>query len=387
MKKLLVILIVPVLTVLTSFVPKPVEGYKIRTVVIDAGHGGHDPGCSGAGALEKDVALSLALKLGKHIEEQFPEVKVIYTRKEDKFIELHKRAAIANENKADLFICIHLNSGPAAAYGSETYVMGLHKSAANLEVAKRENASILLEDDYQEQYDGYDPKSPEGSTILELFQSAHLEQSLSLATKIQSQYKNKAKMKDRGVKQAGFLVLYKTTMPSVLIESGFLTNPSEEAFLTSAEGQAKVAAGLFNAFSEYKKEMESKSTGTVVERTPENTQPTKQSPDEQGNTASHDVKVNARPGEEEAGVVFKVQVVSSANRIEMNDPSFKNLSSLKEYQDQGIYKYAAGSAKTFSEATTLQSDIRAMGFTDAFIVAFRDGQKIPLRDALAEAGK
>ncbi|MCB0431105.1 MAG: N-acetylmuramoyl-L-alanine amidase [Flavobacteriales bacterium] len=381
--------------VLTSFVPKGgEEGYKIRTVVIDPGHGGHDPGCSGVKAKEKDVALALALKLGKHIEEQYKDIKVIYTRKDDRFIELHRRAAIANENHADLFICIHLNSGPATAYGAETYVMGLHKSAANLEVAKRENASILLEEGYEEQYDGYDPKSPEGSTILELFQSAYLDQSLAFATRVQDNYRGKAKMKDRGIKQAGFLVLYKTTMPSVLIESGFLTNPSEEKFLTSEEGQSKIAEGLFTAFSSYKKELESRSPGTIVEQAPEDS-----TEGESSNMADHEIRVNGKPvnqgstgeqpavGESEAGIVFKVQIVSSANRIPMSDPSFQNLPDLKEYNEEGIFKYAAGKARTFTDATALQKDIRAKGFADAFVVAFRDGKKIPLKDALDAQGK
>ncbi len=244
-----------------SDTPKIKSGYKLRTIVIDAGHGGHDPGCLGSDSREKEVALKIALKLGKLIETNCPDVRVIYTRKTDEFIPLIERANIANRAKADLFICIHLNSGPKAAYGVETFVMGLHKTDDNLNVAKRENASILLEDNYQKTYDGFDPNSPEANIIFSLYQNQFMQQSLSFAAKIQSQFKNNSKRFVRGVKQAGFLVLYKTSMPSVLIENGFLTNENDQRFLISDAGQASMASSIYRAFKSYKSELE---TGIVI---------------------------------------------------------------------------------------------------------------------------
>lgn len=243
-----------------SDVPGKKTGYKIRTIVIDAGHGGHDTGCLGSDSREKEVALRIALKLGKLIEANCPDVKVVYTRKTDVFIPLIERANIANRAKADLFICIHLNSGPKTAYGAETFVMGLHKTDDNLSVAKRENSAILLEDNYEKNYDGFDPNSPEANIIFSLYQNQFMQQSLSFAAKIQKQFKENSKRYSRGVKQAGFLVLYKTAMPSVLIENGFLTNDNDQRFLTSDAGQASMASSIYRAFKSYKAELE---TGIV----------------------------------------------------------------------------------------------------------------------------
>ncbi|MFN5346261.1 MAG: N-acetylmuramoyl-L-alanine amidase [Bacteroidota bacterium] len=243
-----------------SDVPGKKTGYKIRTIVIDAGHGGHDTGCLGSDSREKEVALRIALKLGKLIESNCPDVKVIYTRKTDVFIPLIERANIANRAKADLFICIHLNSGPKSAFGAETFVMGLHKTEDNLSVAKRENAAILLEDNYQKNYDGFDPSSPEANIIFSLYQNQFMTQSLNFAAKIQKQFKDNSKRYSRGVKQAGFLVLYKTAMPSVLIENGFLTNDNDQRFLVSDAGQASMASSIYRAFKSYKSELE---TGIV----------------------------------------------------------------------------------------------------------------------------
>ena len=229
--------------------------FAIKTVVIDAGHGGHDTGCLGSSTREKDMALKVALKLGKLIEDNFGEVDVVYTRKTDTFIELHKRAEIANKNNADLFICIHFNSGGKTAYGAETYAMGLHKSADNLEVAKRENSSILQEQDYLKKYDGFDPNSEEATIIFSLYQNANLDQSLAFASKIQEKFKKTGRF-DRGVKQAGFLVLWRTNMPAVLIESGFLTNKDEQAYFKSGNGINKTAVSIFKAFREYKAQSE-----------------------------------------------------------------------------------------------------------------------------------
>lgn len=231
--------------------------FKIRTVVIDAGHGGKDPGTHGSKLNEKDVVLKVALKVGEYIEKNFPEVKVIYTRKTDKFIELTERANIANKNKADLFISIHANAiANSSTHGTETWVMGLHKSDANLAVAKRENAVILKEDNYEEKYQGFD-NSTESIIMMSLIQNAYLESSVKFADKIERQFKTKAGRNSRGVKQAGFIVLYQTATPSVLVEVGFLTNANEEKFLGTDEGQDLVASGIYRAFKEYKSEVES----------------------------------------------------------------------------------------------------------------------------------
>jgi N-acetylmuramoyl-L-alanine amidase len=241
---------------------------KVKTVVIDAGHGGKDPGCHGELYKEKDIALAVALKLGHYIEDNFKDVKVIFTRKTDVFVELNERAAIANRNNADLFICVHCNSACVynkrthketcneEAHGSETYVLGIQKNAGNLEVAKRENQSILLEEDYKKKYDGFDPNSDEATIIFTFYQNVFLNQSLSLATKFQECYKQNAGRNDKGVTQAGFLVLWRTAMPSLLTELGFLTNHKEERFLGSEKGQNYMASSMFRAFRMYKNEVE-----------------------------------------------------------------------------------------------------------------------------------
>ena len=230
--------------------------YRLRTVVLDAGHGGKDRGCAGASAREADVALSLILALGKQIQENMPDVKVIYTRKTNVFIELDERAAIANRNHADLFISIHCNAGPSQSHGTEVWTMGLHKTTANLGVAQRENSVILQEKNYQSRYDGFDPRSPQSHILFSLFQSAYITNSLRFAQRVDRQLRTSVSRPSRGVKQAGFLVLWKSTMPSVLIESGFLTNPAEERYLNDKANQSYMAAGIYRAFREYKRELE-----------------------------------------------------------------------------------------------------------------------------------
>lgn len=228
----------------------------VKIVVIDAGHGGHDPGCQYGGAKEKNVTLAIALKLGKIIKENCKDVKVIFTRDEDKFVELRERAAIANRNKANVFISIHCNANPTKKInGTETYTMGPHVSEDNLEVAKRENDVILLEDDYSEKYEGFDPKSPEAEMIFSLYQDAYVAQSQRLAKHIEGQLA-RAKRQSRGVKQAGFVVLWKTAMPSVLVETGFLSNTQERKYLTSDAGQKSIANGIYKAFVKFKTETE-----------------------------------------------------------------------------------------------------------------------------------
>ena len=231
------------------------QPYKVHKVVIDAGHGGKDRGCNGKNAYEADVALKLALALGQRIEDSMPGVKVVYTRKTDVFVELAERAAIANRANADVFISIHLNSGPVSVRGTEIWIMGPAKSDANLAVAKRENAVVLQEKNYEEKYGGFDPRSPQSHILFSLFQSAYMENSLRLAEQVDRQLRA-VKRPSRGVKQAGFLVLWKTAMPSVLIEAGFLTNAADERYLNDSAGQAYTAQAIFKAFKSYKKQLE-----------------------------------------------------------------------------------------------------------------------------------
>lgn len=254
-KTKVIVLLIGILT-LVNINPSGLRAYKIRTVVIDAGHGGHDSGCLGKKAKEKDVALDIATTFGKMIEAKHKDVKVIFTRKDDRFLELHQRASVANKANADIFISIHLNSAKPTAFGTETYTQGLHVTGANLEVSKRENASVLLESDYTANYDGFDPKDPTTHIIFELFQSAYRNQSIRFAEKVEHNFQKHAGRSSRGVKQAGFLVLYRTTMPAVLIEAGFLTNPNEENYLTSTDGQHKLAESIYNAFAAYKAEID-----------------------------------------------------------------------------------------------------------------------------------
>jgi N-acetylmuramoyl-L-alanine amidase len=232
---------------------------QLRTVVIDAGHGGKDPGCIGRRTRESWVVLKLALQLGRKIKQELPKVRVIYTRSSDHFVELAERSAIANRNRADLFISLHCNASPSSSrvYGTETYTMGLHKTEGNLDVAKRENAVILKEDNYQQTYKGFNPNSPLAHIMLANYQHAFMGSSINFAEKVERSFRRNAERTSRGVKQAGFLVLWRTTMPSVLIETGYLTNPTEEAYLMSQEGQVQITEAIYKAFEQYKEEIDS----------------------------------------------------------------------------------------------------------------------------------
>lgn len=263
-----------ILGINTSFMPvnvsieanksKVLPSYKVKTVVIDAGHGGKDPGTLGKHTKEKDITLRVALEFGRIIKRNLPDVKVVYTRTTDKFVELYRRTEFANRIKADLFISIHCNAAPRKARnrtkvrGAETYIMGNHVSEANIAIAQRENASILLEKNYQRNYGGFDPNSPQSYILLAMNQQVHMKHSLSFARKIDWEIKNKVRRKTRGVKQAGFYVLARTAMPSVLIELGFLSNLEEERFLKGALGQIYMASAIFRAFRSYKRELEAK---------------------------------------------------------------------------------------------------------------------------------
>jgi N-acetylmuramoyl-L-alanine amidase len=376
---------------------------KKFTVVIDAGHGGKDPGCHGSTHLEKDVALGVALKLGKKIEENLSMVRVVYTRKTDIFLELNERAAVANDCNANLFICIHCNaSANEKVYGSETYVMGLHKSKGNLDVAKRENASILLETNYQKNYENFDPNSDEANIIFTMYQNAFLEQSLGFAQDIQNNYKQKACRSDKGVKQAGFLVLWKTSMPSILTETGFLTNKKEEKFLGSEAGQEQLSNSIYNAFVNYLKEskkfeeqqLEKKlmafdpcnvfNEETLTEK--HNKENEHQEPEKTKENSVVDtlkkVEIKLEPEPKKVEIQFKIQFYTSTRILAKNNTKFKDIEKVPFYKQQVEYKYCSGSFLSFEEAIQHQNVMRKKGYKDAFVVAFKNDEKITVREAL-----
>jgi N-acetylmuramoyl-L-alanine amidase len=343
---------------------------RIRTIVLDAGHGGKDPGNLGTGRYkitEKHISLNVAKLVGKYVNEAFPEVNVVYTREDDRFIELMERTNIANKAKADVFISIHCNANDNKdPHGCETYVMGLHKTEANMRVAQKENEAILLEEGHELKYDGYDPKDPESMIALSLRQNIHLDHSLLLASLIQKQFKERVGRPDRGVKQAGFLVISYTTMPSVLIELGFLTNPTEEDYLQTAEGQEYMASAIYRAFKEYKAIVE-KVDGPVA--SPVVVEPTK--PVEQPS-----------PVVTAAGVRFKVQIVTSSKRLETTPKNFNGLVGVQEHKGAGLFKYTVGDAASLEEAREVQKRCKDKGYDGAFIVAFKGEDRIDLQEAV-----
>lgn len=345
------------------------ESNGIHKIVIDPGHGGSDPGTLGSRTREKDIALSIALKLGNFIRNNYPDVEVIFTRKDDKFVALDERTTIANASKADLFISIHCNSNPSKSpYGTETYVLGLHKSEDNLDVAMRENAVITYEKDYSSKYEGYDPKSTESYIIFTLMQNAHLDQSLRFANLVETEFREHTTRHDRGVKQAGFLVLWKSSMPSVLIETGFLSNIKEEAFLATESGQESIASSIYKAFSDYKKSIDSQSLmSSSLQFTKEK---------DTSNLKSNDQN-------NQAEIIFKVQITSSRKKIPITSKIFKDIKGVDEIGFDGIYKYTVGSKKKYTEIIEYCQQIRKQ-FPDAFIIAVKGNKIIPLDIALKE---
>jgi len=259
-KNIVIIPCLAFLLIMGAFKPAGKAIYKVDRVVIDAGHGGKDPGTHGLFSQEKAVALKIAKELGRIINDNLKDVEVIYTRSSDKFVELEDRAIIANKNDADVFISIHCNSVPGnkeRIYGTETYVMGLHTEEGNFEITKRENSVILMEDNYEERYEGFDPESPESLILFSLYQNAYIENSLDLAEKVEDQFEKRVGRNSRGVRQAGFWVLWRTSMPSILIEVGYLSNPKEEKYLNDDLGQVYLASGIYRALRDYKNEIES----------------------------------------------------------------------------------------------------------------------------------
>lgn len=369
-------------------------GYKIKTVVIDAGHGGKDPGCHGASSNEKDVCLSIALKLGAYIRATFPEVKVIFTRETDVFLELHERAKIANDNDADLFISIHANSGPSAAYGTETYVMSTKYVKNNLDIA-HENASIFLEEDYEANYET-NLSSPEMRIILSLYQQEYLKNSIELATKIEDQFKTRVGLHSRGVKQKVLYVMYKTQCSSVLIETGFLTNNKDEAFLNSEKGQDYLASAIYRAFREYKLEKEGYTEAEIkafIEGLKTSNAEGEEKESEEENTSNIDedsVKENEASidsipelnNENTAfELFFSVQFASSSEKIPLNSQEFEEVKDVFEYRQNNMFKYASGKYASMKEAQKAQEEMRKKGFKDAFVIAISNGERTDLESA------
>lgn len=352
---------------------------KINTIVIDAGHGGKDPGCHGGFAHEKDVCLSMALKLGKRIKDTYPNINVVYTRQSDVFVELEERANIANRADADLFICIHANSGASSAYGTETYVLGLHRTESQQRVMERENSIVSLEDDKGAKYKSID-LTADAMIAIQLQQNVNLNYAIKLAQLLQKEFKNIGRS-DRGVKQAGFLVLYKTAMPSVLIETGFLTNPNEEKFLGNLQGQDQMAKAMFDAFVSYKSMYEGKtiSNQQVLTKPPKEITPPEPKP-----IAPKEENDQRSPSNE---VFFTVQIMSSDSKVPLTSPKFKGLK-VYEYQQDKIFKYYTGIfIKDLSGAKKHREEMVQKGFSSAFVIAFSAEERISIEKAIKLAEK
>lgn len=345
-------------------------GLGVKTVVIDPGHGGKDPGAVGGSEVyEKTVVLNVGLLLGKKIKEAYPDVKVIYTRDKDEFIGLADRATIANKAGADLFISLHCNAAASkTANGLESWVLGLHKSEASLEVAKKENNAILMEDGHESTYEDFDPNDPDAYIALAMRQNAFLDQSLVFADYIQKNCVDDLKRHNRGVKQAGFVVLYRATMPSVLVELGFLSHKEEEKFLSSAEGQESLASELFDAFVSYKEHKE-KVDGLTSE------------PEVITDDKKDEVKDEVVTSDN-SGVIFKVQIATSSLNLPTKPENFKGMTDVKMETAGKWYKYFVGSYKSIDEAKARQKEVQGLGYDTAFIVAYDDGKKISVADAV-----
>ena len=387
------------LFMLITFVALPVSAQKdgkTFKVVIDAGHGGKDPGCLGSYTKEKDVALNIALKTGKLISENCPNVKVIYTRSTDVFVELYRRAKIANDNHADLFISFHCNASEnKTAHGIDTWVMGLHKSDANLAVARAENSAMLKEKDYEQNYGGFNPNSPESAVMFSLYSTAYLNNSILLADKVQKNLIATTHLRDRGVNQAGYWVLWAVSMPSILIEMGFLTNPTEEKFLSEEKNKKSIADAIYRAFVSYYSQV----TGNKVDAPDVVISDSKPSESNNNKTETHDNSNNNLPdnqsdkkenGQETAvtktaadpnGIRFMVQFMALPEKVSLNDKRFNNLPNVNRYYENGLWKYTAGNETTLQSVKEILADVKKK-YPDAFIIAFKGETKIPVSEAV-----
>ncbi|OEK07681.1 N-acetylmuramoyl-L-alanine amidase [Flavivirga aquatica] len=365
MKTHKLILFVSFIIVLTfsSFVTLNKQSNKF-VVVLDAGHGGHDPGNRGGGYKEKDIALKIVLEVGKQLEKN-PNIKVVYTRKKDVFIDLYVRGQIANKANADLFVSVHCNSHNSQAHGTETFVLGTHRNKTNFEVAKKENSVIYLESDYEKNYAGFDPNSPESVMSILLSQEEYLDQSIMLASLIQKKFTNKLKRKNRGVKQAGFIVLHQTVMPSVLVEVGFLTYKKEGAYLNSKKGQTQISNSIIEAVLEYKNGID-KSVGnsTAIEE-----------------TSDQVVNIDTNNNVED-NIIFKVQIAASSKALEIKPYNFNGLEAISRIKEGNLYKYFYGKATSYEAVKILEEKATEKGYNSTFIVAFKEGKKIALKEAL-----
>lgn len=344
------------------------------TIVLDAGHGGKDPGNLGTGRYketEKQVSLAVALKVGDYIEENLPDVEVIYTRKADTYPTLWQRVNIANGAKADLFLSIHCDAFTNSnAHGCGSYVMGLDYTDENLRMAQKENSSIFLEENYEENYDGFDPNSIESVIALTLNQSVYMDKSIQVAQKIQEQFRTRVKRKDRGVRQAPYLVTSRTLMPSVLVELGFLTNPSEEDFLQSEEGRTYMASAIYRAIKEYKKEQQQNKVVSILEGLDKKEEVGK-SEKTREEVVNHEATKIPNP-------VFKVQIYTAINKESIADIEGSSISS---FQEGNLYKFTIGNEASIETAKKLQSLAKKNGYKDAFVIAFYKGKKISLQKA------
>jgi len=390
-----------ILTIAWTLLPSSFDYFNISVpnvdysmkVVIDAGHGGRDGGCIGAPHNEKDIVLPIALELGRLIETQLPDVEVIYTREEDEFVALNKRAKIANDAKADLFISIHANSLPAlkSLKGSETYVMGLGEARANLAVAKRENAAIILEEDYKDNYQGYDPNSDEGHILLSMFQNIHLEKSIYFASLVEESIEKYAHGHSRGVKQAGFLVLRATNMPSVLIESGYLTNSSDNEYLQEESGQMEIAYAIFEAFKIYKVNQGTPliAQNEIIKESIPQVKLVKQAKDSKLNEKdigpkSESIKKEttfapAPKLDNAQTLVYRVQLAASTKPIKEFKGKWKKISASIQVKKEGkYYKYLSPSRSTIAEGKELLKTLQDGGFDAAFLVEYKGDKRVKI---------
>ena len=386
---------IKVITIVTSaiflFISNTANCQKFK-VTLDAGHGDHDYGAVYHGHIEKNITLAVVLKVGKILERNSA-IEVIYTRKTDQFIDLVERANIANRADANIFVSIHCNANPNnAADGSETYVMGMSKNASNLEAAKRENSVITLEKDYKLKYEGYDPKSPESLIGLTITQEEFLDNSIALAGKIQSFFIDDLGKKSRGVKQAPYMVLHKAYMPRVLIEMGFISNPVEGAKLDSEEGQQEIAESIANAIISYKKEYYGASSSDTMIKPSQKIEPLKtvdtiaKKPTVKTPEVKKPViKTEVKPETVITGIVsFKVQLSASGKKLDLVPSNFRGLSNISMSSDGSLYKYMYGETTNYDEAKRLLSEAKAKGFASAFLIAFKNGKKVSVQDALKQ---
>ena len=387
------------------FFSNPAHSQKFK-VTLDAGHGDHDYGAVYHGHIEKNITLAIVLKVGKILEKN-SSIEVIYTRKTDVFIDLVERANIANRADANIFVSIHCNANPNnAADGSETYVMGMSKNASNLEAAKRENSVITLEKDYKQKYEGYDPKSPESFIGMTMMQEEYLDNSIALAGKVQAQFIQLGK-KSRGVKQAPYMVLHKAYMPRVLIETGFISNQTEGSKLDSEEGQQEIAESIANAIISYKKEYfgasdndtmikpsqqieavkipDSIAAKKVTVKAAEVKKPELKPIITRATSEQSGAKSEPKPEAVTSGIAsFKVQLSASGKKVDLVPSNFNGLSNISIASEGSLYKYMYGETTNYEEAKRLLSEAKAKGYSSAFLIAFKNGKKVSVQEALKQ---